>query len=184
MTNAATVGWPRSSRTRSVRSTDGRIVNSTGASLRKPMSCDPWPTSAVRVASRRPASREESCTMRYSTSSPDSAGASGGLSNVSRSSQRSATSAGVMVWAGRGSMLKPRGPLRLRAGEAKGGGDAGLVADLDQEGAPALGDELGPGRPLHHLHPALGVDVDLEQAVRIEDRLDRRGGVGPRRGRS
>ena len=57
--------------------------------------------------------------MRYSTSSPDSAGVIGGLSYDERSSQRFWTSRSAMVEGGRGDMLKPPDP-RANTGRACG----------------------------------------------------------------
>ena len=43
---------------------------------------------------------------------------------------------------------------------------------FDQEGAPALFDQLRLGRPLLHLHAHLRVDVHSEQAVDVERLLE------------
>ena len=110
MTNAATVGRPCSSRTRSVTSTDGRIVNRIGASLRKPSPAIPGRRRrpASLRAGRRRARRAAGCGTRPRGRRARRRAAA--CRTVSRSSQRSATSAAEMVCAGRGSMLKPRGP--------------------------------------------------------------------------
>ena len=61
---------------------------------------------------------------------------------------------------------------RLRARDAQGRGHAGLVAHLDEKRAPALLDELGTRAPLRDVDAALGIDVDVEEAVAVEDLLD------------
>ena len=65
---------------------------------------------------------------------------------------------------------------RLRARDAQGRSHAGLVAHLDEKGAPALLDELGTRAPLRHVDAAFGIDVDVEETVAVEDFLDPRGG--------
>ncbi len=56
--------------------------------------------------------------------------------------------------------------------DRQGSSDPGLVHDLDQEEPrPAL-DQLGWGRPPRHLDPALGVDLDHQEHVAVEQGLD------------
>ncbi len=60
----------------------------------------------------------------------------------------------------------------LRARDAQGRGHAGLVAHLDEKRAPALLDELGARAPLCYVDAAFGIDMDVEEAVAVEDFLD------------
>ena len=64
---------------------------------------------------------------------------------------------------------------RLRARDAQGRGHAGLVAYLDEKRAPALLDELGARAPLCYVDAAFGIDMDVEEAMAVEDFLDPRG---------
>ena len=57
MMKDAMVGRPFSSFTRRVMRRAGSAVNRTVTSLRKPMSCEPWPTLKLILAERCPASR-------------------------------------------------------------------------------------------------------------------------------
>ena len=45
--------------------------------------------------------------------------------------------------------------------------------DLDQEHRPAVLHQPGSSRTLGRLHPAFGVDVDADQAMSIQDFLER-----------
>ena len=53
--------------------------------------------------------------------------------------------------------------------------DPGLVVDLHEKAAPALLDQFGLRRSLLHLHARLGIDVNAEEAPRIQHRLQFRG---------
>ena len=65
---------------------------------------------------------------------------------------------------------------RLRARQAQRRGDPGLVANFDQERAPALLHELRGCLSLRDVHAALGIDVHVEQTMTIEHVLDACGG--------
>lgn len=59
----------------------------------------------------------------------------------------------------------------MRADAAEFGGDSRFVMNLDQESAPALFDKNRFGRPGGNFDARLGIDVDADEAVGIEDFL-------------
>ena len=84
-----------------------------------------------------------------------------------------------------GSGLPGRPPVERSGVGAVGGQlgrDARLVVDLDQEDRPSVLDQASRGRPLRGLDPALGVDLDPDQAMVVQDALNRSDrGFGPGR---
>ena len=58
------------------------------------------------------------------------------------------------------------------------GSDTGLVANLDKEVTPALLNQLPLGRAGVYLDARLGVDVDIDEALGIEDLLHLSDGLG------
>lgn len=122
---------------------------------------------------------------RYSRPRPLKAGWSGGLSKVSRSSQRSVGLIGSLVafFAGRKRTLEDarvaadaEDGLGLGTDDVQRRGGAGLVCDLDEEGGPALLDQFILCRAGGDFDAHLGIDGDGDEAVGIEDRLDFGGG--------
>ena len=57
------------------------------------------------------------------------------------------------------------------AAGVKFGSDPGLVADFDEEVAPALLDQLPLSRAGVHLDTRFGVDVDIQEALSVKDLL-------------
>ena len=64
------------------------------------------------------------------------------------------------------------------AAGAKFGSDPGLVADFDEEVAPALLDQLPLSRAGVHLDTRLGVDVDIQEALSVKNLLHFGNGIG------